>query len=408
MKPKLLALFFIAALLPAQEITELKFKKVYDHNGKETRQSFFAKGGKFVDAAGAQTKLEEFGALIAMPLPIDAGCRCLTDKFSGKDSREDATSTDDVYEETRYMSALFRSGELFHIFLPDGTGAQRGFGNLLMVRDGKQSVPRRNVVQLVSVLPSGQEALTFDELARAVDSLERRIESAKGYIDANSKYDADMIEFQKKKGELEKSTDEKAKEDLKKLKPPKKPGADSRNEAFSKILASGKQQVPVLVLCYGDTQAKRVSEIAKKFNLKTAICAFSSTSYQENCTHLIPFPSFSNPAGFLDIDYQSIVKILNRENSNAMLGKFCDSGYGGGRLQISLYDYACLLWSKGAERTALIRAISGNPSKFFGLEDEIGVLENGRYANLLLLDGEPFAPATKVAGVVVNGKVWQF
>ena len=48
-----------------------------------------------------------------------------------------------------------------------------------------------------------------------------------------------------------------------------------------------------------------------------------------------------------------------------------------------------------------------NPARFFHMEDQLGTIENGKVADLVLLDGNPLADignSQKVSGVVLNGR----
>ena len=50
-----------------------------------------------------------------------------------------------------------------------------------------------------------------------------------------------------------------------------------------------------------------------------------------------------------------------------------------------------------------IRAMTLNPAKVMGLEDEIGTIEVGKRADLLLVDGDPLDLRSPVAGVWLDG-----
>ena len=48
-----------------------------------------------------------------------------------------------------------------------------------------------------------------------------------------------------------------------------------------------------------------------------------------------------------------------------------------------------------------------NPAKFLGLEEQLGTIERGKYADLILLDANPLddiGNTQKIAGVIANGR----
>ena len=52
-----------------------------------------------------------------------------------------------------------------------------------------------------------------------------------------------------------------------------------------------------------------------------------------------------------------------------------------------------------------LRAITINPARLIGLEDRIGSLDPGKDADIVILDGRPFDPRTRVVKVLIEGEV---
>jgi hypothetical protein len=58
----------------------------------------------------------------------------------------------------------------------------------------------------------------------------------------------------------------------------------------------------------------------------------------------------------------------------------------------------------GLERGAALRAITLEPAEVLGLADRIGSIEAGKDANLVLLDGDPLEPRSRIQMVILEGK----
>lgn len=64
---------------------------------------------------------------------------------------------------------------------------------------------------------------------------------------------------------------------------------------------------------------------------------------------------------------------------------------------------AGLAAAHGLDRQAALEAVTINPARIWGLEDELGSIEPGKRANLLVSDGDPLQPLTRIHAVLVNG-----
>ncbi|MEL6432038.1 MAG: amidohydrolase family protein, partial [Planctomycetota bacterium] len=58
----------------------------------------------------------------------------------------------------------------------------------------------------------------------------------------------------------------------------------------------------------------------------------------------------------------------------------------------------------GLDRAAAVRGVTQHPADMLGLGDEVGTLEEGKRANLLVLSGDPFQPGTKIEAVLLDGE----
>ncbi len=67
--------------------------------------------------------------------------------------------------------------------------------------------------------------------------------------------------------------------------------------------------------------------------------------------------------------------------------------------------YAAEAASRGLAADTALRAVTSVPARLLGMADRLGSIARGRLANLVVLDGEPFAPGSRVTMVLVRGNV---
>ena len=61
--------------------------------------------------------------------------------------------------------------------------------------------------------------------------------------------------------------------------------------------------------------------------------------------------------------------------------------------------------SYGLPEDAAVAAVTLNPARLFGVDDRLGSIDEGKDANLIVLDGTPFRVKTHVVTVLIGGKV---
>ena len=74
----------------------------------------------------------------------------------------------------------------------------------------------------------------------------------------------------------------------------------------------------------------------------------------------------------------------------------------------SLHDELALLVNAGFTPIEALQAATRNPARFLGKEKELGTVEKGKIADLMLLEANPLEDirnTTKVNSVVVNGRL---
>jgi imidazolonepropionase-like amidohydrolase len=76
----------------------------------------------------------------------------------------------------------------------------------------------------------------------------------------------------------------------------------------------------------------------------------------------------------------------------------------------SLHDELALLVQAGLSSMQALQAATRNPAEFLGLSQSLGTVEQGKVADLILLDADPIRDirnTQKIAAVVVDGKLFK-
>src|SRR5213592_2842844 len=85
-----------------------------------------------------------------------------------------------------------------------------------------------------------------------------------------------------------------------------------------------------------------------------------------------------------------------------VLNPYCFLGF-------SLHDELALLVQAGLTPMQALQAATRNPARYMGREKELGIIETGKLADLVLLDANPLkniANSRRIAAVVVGGKLF--
>ena len=74
----------------------------------------------------------------------------------------------------------------------------------------------------------------------------------------------------------------------------------------------------------------------------------------------------------------------------------------------SLHDELGLLVRAGLTPVQALQSATINPARFLGRDKDMGSIEKGKFADLVLLDGDPLSDISntqKIKTVIVNGRV---
>jgi imidazolonepropionase-like amidohydrolase len=265
----------------------------------------------------------------------------------------------------------------------------------------------------------------FDRI-EAVERFVGAIESGRKYAEAKVKYERELAEWQKKIGEeeakLEKEfknakkkrdkavadakekgkefSEEKYKED----KAPKPPRFDRDSEVLAQI-AAGAQ--PAFL------QADRLPEIrallaaAPRLGAARVVLVGAADAHlcgPELASAGIPVliaPGDVNSAERFGISGLERAAALERAGVYVLFGSGPGSPYAARDLPLA----AARAVAFGLDPDSALAALTTRPARLLGLESELGSVEVGKSADLLVLSGEPLKAATQVLQVIVHGQV---
>jgi imidazolonepropionase-like amidohydrolase len=198
----------------------------------------------------------------------------------------------------------------------------------------------------------------------------------------------------------------KAQDDADKSKSSSKPEGDLKSQVIQKAL---NQEIPVRI------HANRLKDImaaiyfAEEFNIQLILvhCVEGYKIAELLAEKDIPVILFNN---FLPTTIFEETREFAEEyagilsNQGVKVAFQSDSVVGGKILKFSLIN-AAIYVSYGMNRDDALKALTIYPAEISGVSDRIGSIEEGKDADLVILDGDPFDVFTKVKAVLINGEV---
>jgi cytosine/adenosine deaminase-related metal-dependent hydrolase len=182
--------------------------------------------------------------------------------------------------------------------------------------------------------------------------------------------------------------------------------AKKAESLFAKFKANGTWQVPTLTVLRSvanlddpnhtnDTRVKYMpSGVKESWNPKTDF-RFKNVTKEDFAQQKTMFDRNLKLVGAM---HRAGVSILAGTD---VLNPYCFPGF-------SLHDELALLVKAGLSPMDALQTATRNPAAFLGREKELGTVEPGKLADLVLLDADPLADiknTEKIANVIVNGNV---
>lgn len=174
---------------------------------------------------------------------------------------------------------------------------------------------------------------------------------------------------------------------------------------YESLLAVIKREIPLII------QANRMSDIlaaikiAEEFNLKIIISQGAEAyrlvtrlSAKEIPVLLCPVEYYFQRVETRGASYEA-ARLLKEGKVNFAFQT------GNVRIGNSLIHQARMAIKHGLSYEDALRALTIIPARIFGLEKEIGSIEKGKAANLVIFDDDPLAGLGKLKMVIINGQI---
>jgi imidazolonepropionase-like amidohydrolase len=382
---------------------------------------------------------------------------------SGGSAEYDVVDLLDFFEETDSKEAA-ASGVTTICVPPPSRGSVNGLA--AVVRVGAPGFRESRILKRAAALKLSL-GVAFGETSSAPQryrdyvALRDTFEGAKRYRETWDKYRKDFEEYEKKKKEWEEKkkagkkkeepkADETKKEEPKKDEPkreetpkaagipgdsqdppkpgpakpagspdgdsepkkPPKPRTDQRSEVLLRAL-DDKNPLPVRIEAHTVDAIELALRLADEFKLKLILEQATEGGRAAAAIAKAKVPVAVGPLfryGLPRVDYLNhsieTAAVLAKAGVEVSIGSFPSAsaghrGPGAGRFLLEAAAWAA---SKGLTREQALKAVTLNPARQLGLEDQIGSIAADRLADLVILRGEPFEAGTVVERTYLAGE----
>lgn len=175
-------------------------------------------------------------------------------------------------------------------------------------------------------------------------------------------------------------------------------------------------EMPVIFTVNSVREIQRAVELAEEFSLKYLLSS-AFQSYQvadylksKNATVLLSLSFPQKPAGLDDPESESLRTLRDRAEAPKAAAALHKAGvrfaFTSGTLMRSS-DYlvnAARAIEAGLPKEEALKAMTIYPAQIFGVSEQLGSVEKGKIANLIVTSGDLFSRDTKVRHIFVDGK----
>lgn len=421
---------------PKGKILAIKGARVYTGAGNAIDGATILIENGRISAVGKEVKIPDGAETIdatgkvIIPGLVDGAARAFLgseDLMTAGSAEHDVHDLLDPFDEP--SKELVQYGITTVCVLPMARGGVSGLGVVIKPgADRSTWVVKRHACLRLSLGTGGADVSTSTQRYDLFRQLKAQFDGAKAYQEMWEKYHKDLAEYetkkkawdeqQKKKEEPKKEPkkEEPKKEEPKKdekpaeePKKPQKPRTDPRSEILVKAL---KGELLVRIEAHTADTIELSLQLAADYKLKLIIDNATEGARLAADIAKAKVPVFVGPVfryGIRKVDYlnhsEATAGLLAKAGVQVGIGSFPDpaaghDGNGAGRF---LLDAAAICAGKGLSKDQALRAVTIEPAKILGVDKQVGSLEKGKAADLVILSGEPFEADTKVERTMTDG-----
>lgn len=253
-----------------------------------------------------------------------------------------------------------------------------------------------------------EELALFEEEQKESTNVDEKdqAEKSKDSTSADEKHKdkkADEKKAEDKKDEkpADKAADKPAEKKKKKKLPPEPPSRDLKLEALVPVL---KGELKLFVRAHREDDVRNALALAREFGVKIVL---SHVSEAWRVAPLLVENGVFASVGPINTNPESWETLGARYDNAALLaraGVTIAIQTGDAHNVRNLPFYAGIAAAHGLGRDEALAAITIDAAKVLGIENRYGSIEKGKVANLLVVDGDPLQPASRVRRLFIRGK----
>jgi imidazolonepropionase-like amidohydrolase len=252
----------------------------------------------------------------------------------------------------------------------------------------EEMVAKRYVAQIIN-MGAKEENKYPSTLPGIVSFLRTKFDQAKEYVERRSKSD---------------ERDERSEHGESGLK-----NSPQRNLEMEALIPVVKGEIPVIFITSNEVTIRNALQLIDEYKLRGIIRASSgilkyADRIAENNIPIIWAGTSSIPNRWEphDLNYHTAAVLAEK----GILFTFDPGGYGLGNRNVrDIFMPATISVAHGLPEEKALEALTIDAARILGIEDEVGTLEKGKTANVVIWSGSPLQGRSRVETVIIKGKL---